>query len=149
MNVTTERAVSVVIRHPDEEQRVLGILRPDDPEDPLRGLWGLPATTLSPGESEMDALTRLVHAKLGMGMLGTRLLRSGSQKRADRLLAMTLYEADTDDQLPRLPEPCQQKAGRTYYAEWRWVSPEKLIEASAKGSLCTQLFLAHEGIRIR
>lgn len=149
MSVTTEHAVSVVIRHPDEEHRVLGVLRPDDPIDALRGLWGLPATTLSPGESELDALARLVYTKLGMEMLGTRPLRSGSQRRADHLLAMTLYEADTDGRLPRLPEPSQQKAGRTYYAEWRWILPVELVEASAKGSLCTQLFLAHEDMQIR
>ena len=144
-----QHAVSIAIRHRDDEDRVLGVLRPDDPEDHLRGLWGLPATTLRPGESEADALHRLVRDKLGMALTAFSLRRRGSQERSDYTLQMSLYQGDIGPQTPLLPQGAPDREGTTYYAQWRWLLPNDLMDASAKGSLCVRLFLAQDQLNPR
>ena len=138
-----QHAVSIAIHHRDDEDRVLGVLRPDDPEDHLRGLWGLPATTLRPGESEADALHRLVRDKLGISLTAFSLRRQGSQERSGYTLQMSLYQGDIGPQTPLLPQDVPPREGATYYAQWRWLLAQDLMEASAKGSLCVRLFLTH------
>ena len=53
-----KRSVSVAIRsvQPGGAERVVAVLRPKVPDDPLGGLWGLPAATARHGESEDEAV---------------------------------------------------------------------------------------------
>ena len=143
MSGTGQHAVSIAIRHRDDGDRVLGVLRPDDPEDHLRSLWGLPATTLQPNESEADALHRLVQEKLGIALTTFSLCRQGFQERSGYALQMSLYQGDIGAQTPLLPQDTPGRGGTTYYTQWRWLLPNDLMDASVKGSLCVRLFLAH------
>ena len=59
-----KHSVAVVVRAGGG--RFLAVRRPDDPEDPLAGLWGLPAITLRDGEDEQAAVVRAGRAKLGV-----------------------------------------------------------------------------------
>ena len=76
-----KHSVAVVVRAGGG--RFLAVRRPDDPEDPLAGLWGLPAITLRDGEDEQAAVVRAGRAKLGVqlaavlivGAAGTLALR--------------------------------------------------------------------------
>jgi hypothetical protein len=143
-----KRSVALAIPQPGDPSRVLGVLRPDDPDDELAGVWGLPAATRGPGESDMDALQRLARDKLGVTLTGVRLLSEGRQTRRDYDLEMALYEGWTADS-PRLPNADLRPSGRTYYAAWRWASADIFIEASNKGSLCTQLYLSYKSYRYK
>ena len=66
-----KRSVAVVVR---EAGAYLMVRRPDDPEDPLAGVWGLPAVTLIDGEDERAAVVRAGQVKLGVELaVGARL----------------------------------------------------------------------------
>ena len=140
MTSTQRRAVALAIRHPDAMGLVLGVRRPDDPEDELAGVWGLPAATLAEGETEADAVRRLAREKLGLELQDIRLLRSGAQTRPTYRLSMGLYEALVLGE-PRLPPPESRRSDITYYTGWRWMPARGLTEASNKGSLCARLYL--------
>ena len=64
-----KNSVAVVVR--DGGGRFLAVRRPDDPEDPLAGLWGLPAITLRDGEDERAAVVRAGREKLGVELAAT------------------------------------------------------------------------------
>ena len=48
-----KRSVAVVVRGP-EAGTFLVVKRPDDPGDPLAGVWGLPAVTLTISSSSVN-----------------------------------------------------------------------------------------------
>ncbi|MBI4235781.1 MAG: NUDIX domain-containing protein [Chloroflexi bacterium] len=142
MAVMTRRAVALAILHRDSSPvpKVLGVRRPDDPTDDLAGLWGLPAATLVPDETEEMALQRLAREKLGLKLSSVRLRRRGRQRRPTYILAIALYEATIQGE-PRLPPKTAQAPGVTYYDAWRWMVDNDLTEALNRGSLCARLYL--------
>lgn len=130
-------SVAVVVRGADGT--FLIVKRPDDPEDPLAGVWGLPAITLRDGEEERSAVVRAGQAKLGVSLaVGSKI----GQKTADRgayVLSLSDYEATVAEGTPTVPQP---DASMTQYAECRFASDAGLLaEAAGKGSLCAQIFL--------
>jgi 8-oxo-dGTP diphosphatase len=132
-----KRSVAVVVRRPDGT--FLVVRRPDDPCDPLAGLWGLPAVTLLGGEDEPAAVARAGRVKLGVELaVGARI----GEKTADRggyLLVLADYRATIVSGLPVVP---QADASMTQYTGARFTGdPGVLAEAAARGSLCAQLFL--------
>jgi 8-oxo-dGTP diphosphatase len=135
----TKRSVAVVVRRAGA---FLIVRRPDDPEDPLAGVWGLPAITLLDGEDELAAVRRAGQAKLGVELaVGARL----GEKTADRdgyVLRLADYEATILSGAPAVP---QADGSMTQYTACRYTAdPGTLAEAAARGSLCAQLFLAHQ-----
>lgn len=134
------QAVAVVIRSPKDRSRFLVVRRPDTDEE-LPGIWGLPATSLRPGETEHDALRRLGRTKLGADLNPGPCLAQGEQARGDRTLQMRLYEVTIDRPQPSLPEPPADASAGTYYTGWRWSEPSILEEGASRGSLCCRLFL--------
>jgi 8-oxo-dGTP diphosphatase len=119
-----KRSVAVVIG--GAGGTFLVVRRPEDPEDPLGGVWGFPAITLRDGEDETAAVIRAGRAKLGVD-----------------LLHLVDYEATITAGRPSVP---QRDASMTQYAEWRFTDdPGMLGEAAGKGSLCAQIFLAEAG----
>jgi len=58
MSRPEKQSVAVVIRNPQEADKVLTVLRPEDDED-LPNVWGLPAATLRPGEDWDAAIVRV------------------------------------------------------------------------------------------
>jgi predicted TIM-barrel fold metal-dependent hydrolase len=133
-----KRSVAVVVRGP-EAGTFLVVKRPDDPGDPLAGVWGLPAVTLADGEDERAAAVRAGRDKLGVELAPGDRLGQASADRGDYLLVLADYEATIVDGAPVVP---QADASVTQYVEWRYTTdPAVLAEAAARGSLCAQIFL--------
>ena len=137
-----QQAVAVAV---ERDGLVLAVKRPDEPDEELPGIWGLPATTLRDGESPEDALRRLGREKLGVELRPSRELASGEQQRPsgegrkDYTLRMTVYDASMAGE-PRLPEHSDPSAG-TLYDALDWLPAESFRDAAARGSLCCELFL--------
>ena len=133
-----KRSVAVVVRGP-EAGTFLVVKRPDDPGDPLAGVWGLPAVTLADGEDERAAAVRVGRDKLGVELAPGGRLGEASADRGDYLLVLADYEATIVDGGPVVP---QGDASVTQYVEWRYAAdPAVLAEAAARGSLCARIFL--------
>jgi predicted TIM-barrel fold metal-dependent hydrolase/ADP-ribose pyrophosphatase YjhB (NUDIX family) len=133
-----KRSVAVVVRGP-EAGTFLVVKRPDDPGDPLAGVWGLPAVTLADGEDERAAVVRAGRDKLGVELAPGGRLGQASADRGDYLLVLADYEATIVGGAPSVP---QSDASVTQYVEWRYAAdPAVLAEAAARGSLCAQVFL--------
>ena len=74
-----KRSVAVVVRGP-EAGTFLVVKRPDDPGDPLAGVWGLPAVTLADGEDERAAAVRVGRDKLGVELAPGRPAGPGERR---------------------------------------------------------------------
>ena len=138
--MSTVRAIAVVITDPLEPDTLLVVQRPRD-DDELPGVWGLPATTVHPGESEADAAVRLGRDKLGAALTLHELLTEGEQERAAYRLQMRLYAASLAPREPTLPAPGPQPDGATYYIDWRYGPRWALQRGADEGSLCCALAL--------
>ncbi len=144
-----KHSVSVAIRcaQADGAERVVAVLRPNSPDDPLSGLWGLPAATARDGESEDEAASRVLKDKLGLQVPAEGLERINEGRRDDGAdsQSMTVYAMDwgADSPLPvSLPaRSADLESTVTLYEDWRWTAPEELREAARRGSLCTRLYL--------
>ena len=133
-----KRSVAVVVRGP-KAGTFLMVKRPDDPGDPLSGVWGLPAVTLADGEDERAAAVRVGRDKLGVELAPGDRLGEASADRGDHLLVLADYEATIVGGAPSVP---QSDPSVTQYVEWRYAAdPAVLAEAAARGSLCAQIFL--------
>jgi uncharacterized protein len=133
-----KRSVAVVVRGP-EAGTFLVVKRPDDPGDPLAGVWGLPAVTLADGEDERAAAVRVGRDKLGVELAPGLRLGEASADRGDYLLVLADYEATIVGGAPSVPQP---DASVTQYVQWRYAAdPAVLAEAADRGSLCARIFL--------
>lgn len=153
-----KRSVAVAIFPPEgrEPPRVLAVLRP--PDDELPDVWGLPAASLREEESWEEAVRRTGREKLYVDLRVGRELERGEADRPAYTLRMRLYageiEAGQPDVGPAV-EPAVEAdvegdkgglgAGTTRYVDWAWAPPERLREASERGSLCSRLLLRHLG----
>ena len=144
VTLATKDSVAIAILHAAATpRRVLSVLRPQHPDDPLGGLWGLPAATLRPGETIEDTLTRAM-GKVGLAWDSDgAVLASGSQDREDHVLHMTLYAADWSGHEPSVGGNASEaiRELETRYDAWKWAAPNELREAAGRGSLCARLFL--------
>ncbi len=132
------QSVAVVVRAADGA--FLLVRRPDDPADPLAGVWGFPAVTLRDGEDERDAVRRAGRDKLGVELAPGELIGSATADRGTHLLRLADYEATIVSGTPAVPQP---DASVTQYVAWRFTAdPAELAEAAARGSVCAQVFLA-------
>jgi 8-oxo-dGTP pyrophosphatase MutT (NUDIX family) len=135
-----KQSVSLVIE--DADGRLLLVRRPDDDES-LPGVWGLPAASLEPGESEADAVRRAAREKLGLTVEPGRCLGEAVGERAGYRIRMRDFEAT----LLR-GEPTLSRTGLgTRYADWRWGEPGDLVPAARAGSLCSQVLLSRRNLR--
>ena len=133
-----KRSVAVVVRGP-EAGTFLVVKRPDDPADPLAGVWGFPAVTLADGEDERAAVVRVGRDKLGVVLESGDRLGQASADRVAYRLVLADYEATIVEGVPSAPQP---DASVTQYVEWRFTAdPAELAEAADRGSLCAQIFL--------
>jgi uncharacterized protein len=133
-----KRSVAVVLRRDDGAFAV--VRRPDDPADPLAGVWGFPAITLAPGEEERAAVVRLGRAKLGVDLAPGEMLGQAAADRGSHVLRLANYAAVITAGTPSVPQP---DASMTQYAELRFThDPGALAEAAARGSVCARVFLS-------
>jgi ADP-ribose pyrophosphatase YjhB (NUDIX family) len=135
-----KHSVAVAVRGPEAGTFLL-VRRPDDPDDPLAGVWGLPAVTLAPGEGELDGVARAGRAKLGVRLTATRRIGTTTGIQNGTALRLTEYEAViAGDGTPVVP---QGDSSVTQYTACRYsADPGELGEAASRGSLCARLFLA-------
>ena len=132
-----KRSVALVVQGPDG---VLLVRRPDDDES-LPGVWGLPAATLRPGESEREALLRAGREKLGVEVEPLEPLGADEAQRPGHRIEMRDWSARIVAGEPRVPQPREG----TQYVEWRWGDPEQLVPAARAGSLCARVLLRSVG----
>lgn len=121
----------------------LVVRRPDDPDDPLAGLWGLPAVTLAEGEDERAAVVRAGRVKLGVELAAGARLGEKTADRGGYVVRLADYEATITSGVPVVPQP---DVSMTQYTACEYTTdPGTLAEAAARGSLCAQVFLEHQG----
>ena len=125
-----KRSVSLVIESPEG---LLLVRRPDDDES-LPGVWGLPAASLAPGESEKHAVRRAGREQLGVEVRPVRPIGQDGTMRD--------WEAKILSGEPSVPQP----GPHTQYAELRWGEPSELIPAAREGSLCSRVLLRARGL---
>lgn len=102
-------------------------------------MWGLPAASLGPRETEQEAAVRAARDKLGCEVRLVRLLGRDVQDRPGYRLEMAVYEAELVG-TPQLPPP-REDAPVTYYVDWRFGAPGELQDAARRGSLCARVAL--------
>jgi 8-oxo-dGTP diphosphatase len=112
---------------------LLLVRRPDDDES-LPGVWGLPAVSLGPGESEEDAVRRAGRDKLGVEVEPLRLV--------GRDQTLTDWGARILSGRPAVPQP----GPHTQYTDLRWGEPAELVPAARQGSLCCRVLLRARGL---
>ncbi len=142
-----KHSVAVVVRPPADDTEAAGtflvVRRPDDPADPLRGAWGLPAVTVRDGEDEHGAVVRAGRVKLGVELAPGRRIGEKTVDRGGYLLRLADYEAVIVSGEPGVPQP---DASMTQYTACQFTTdPAVLDEAAARGSVCAQVFLADLG----
>jgi hypothetical protein len=136
-----KRSVAVVVRRPGGA--FLIVRRPQDPEDPLAGAWGLPAITLADGEDEQAAVVRAGRVKLGVELTTGRRIGEKTADRGRYLLRLADYEAVIAAGVPVVPQPDDSV---TQYTAFRYTTDAgTLADAAARGSLCAQVFLETRG----
>jgi 8-oxo-dGTP diphosphatase len=128
-----KRSVSLVIDGPGG---VLLVRRPEDDES-LPGIWGLPAASLRPGESERDAVERAGRDKLGVTVEPLQPIGSEASDRA----VMQDWAARIAAGEPSVP----QRGDGTQYVDWRWGDAAELAPAARAGSLCARALLRSLG----
>jgi NUDIX domain len=112
---------------------LLLVRRPDDDES-LPGVWGLPAVSLAPGESDEDAVRRAGRDKLGVDVEPV--------ERVGRERTMTDWEARILSGEPAVPQP----GPHTQYTELLYGEPAELVPAAREGSLCCRVLLRARGL---
>jgi hypothetical protein len=132
-----KHSVALVVR--DSDGAYLAVKRPADPDDPLAGVWGLPAVTLRDGEDERAAAARAGRDKLGAELAVGRKIGEKTVERDAYLLHLADYEATVSAGTPSVPQP---GASVTQYTDCRYTrDPGLLAEAAGRGSACAQVFL--------
>ena len=127
-------------------EHILLVQRPIDDKD-FPGKWGLPATSFKDKDSLKNHAINLAKEKLGVRVtLGTQ-LHSGTQKRADYILEMTLYDAWLPEQKINLKTPENSKS-KTFYTNFKWGQAKELKETAEMGSLCSQLLIQNSKSRM-
>jgi ADP-ribose pyrophosphatase YjhB (NUDIX family) len=97
-------------------------------------VWGLPAASLAPGESEEDAVRRAGREKLGVEVRPIEPVGTDGPMRDFRAEIVT-------------GEPAVQRGGTgTQYAEVRWGGLAELVPAAREGSLCSRVLLRARGV---
>ena len=130
----------------EDARGLLLVRRPDDDES-LPGLWGLPAVSLEPGESDREAVVRAGRVKLGVEVSPLHPIGADEAERADHLLVMCDWRARITCGEPAVPQP----SSGTQYVGLRWGRPSELEPAARAGSLCCRVLLreAERGARGR
>jgi len=137
-----KESVAVVIRRPDGA--FLVTQRPDDPGDPLSGVWGFPAATRRPGEGERSAAERIGPLKLGVTLSVGAKLGERTDDRGVCLVRLADYAAMIADGTPAVP---QADDSVTQYVACEFTGdPGVLVPAARRGSLCSQIFLDSLGV---
>jgi 8-oxo-dGTP pyrophosphatase MutT (NUDIX family) len=131
-----KHSVALVIEGP---AGLLLVRRPEDDEE-LPGLWGLPAASLEPGETEAQAVRRAGRVKLGVEVRPLDPIGEATAERSGYRIRMRDWEAEIASGRPAVPQP----GPGTQYDELRWGAAVELTPAARAGSLCCQVLLSSQ-----
>ncbi|WP_203800302.1 NUDIX domain-containing protein [Mycobacterium heckeshornense] len=136
-------SVALVIKNDRDE--LLLVKRPEDEEGPLAGVWGFPAITLKPNESETHAAHRIGPTKLGVEVDVGEKIGELSCGREAVILHLSDYAATIPEgHTPSVP---QSDTTVTQYVDLKFTSdPTELFPAAQRGSVCTQIYLSSIGV---
>ena len=98
-----KRSVAVVIGRPGGE--FLIVRRPDDPDDPLAGAWGLPAITLLDDETKRAGVVRAGRVKLGVELAAGPRIGEKTADHGGYVLRLADYAATVLAGVPAVPQP--------------------------------------------
>jgi 8-oxo-dGTP diphosphatase len=134
-------SVAAVVRR-GEDDTFLIVRRPPD-DDRLADVWGLPAVSLQDGELPEAGLRRVGTEKLAVELEPTRFLGIRSADRGD----YELFLMDIEARITRgEPDVGQSNSKSTRYTDQRWTDQlEVLVDAAARGSLCSRILLDRYG----
>ncbi|HEX7963364.1 MAG TPA: NUDIX hydrolase [Candidatus Saccharimonadales bacterium] len=144
MSKDVKYTVAIVLKNSTDPNQFLIVKRPDEDPD-LAGSWGLPATSLRPGELPEAAALRVCREKLHCEGRPTRFLGIMFQKRNsyDIFLMDVEMELTGDAQ----PDVHAAKTEHTAYVEQKWTTdPLELMPAAKHGSCCASIFLTDRGL---
>ncbi len=137
----TVSSVAIVVK--DDSGRLLVVKRDENDED-LPGVWGLPAATIRSHESPEEAALRAGTMKLGvalriLGFAGDETLDQGAH-----INHLREYDAEIVEGTPKVP---QADHTVSQYADLQFTSdPAILFEAARRGSLCSRIYLRNSSI---
>ncbi|VVA43912.1 conserved hypothetical protein [Candidatus Roizmanbacteria bacterium] len=137
------RAVAAAIFSKDNS-KVLAIKRPDDLNDSLAGLWGLPARVLK-NEEEIIAARKIGPEKLGTEIEPLERLGELQGQRALGILTLGLWKCDMSG-IPDFSRRVIINPDATQYTAWAWKNPRELVVSAERGSLCSSILLNHLNI---
>jgi hypothetical protein len=133
-SLPTKKSVALMIRLKGEPEAVLACLRlVEDSSYP--NMWGLPAATLLPEETEFEAIDRIMKDKLRQR--NYRIVRHLGKLTAPRrdsfVLVLDEYEIEVKDRI-FICNPLE-------YQKCQFSTPDILTQAAFQGSLCSQICL--------
>lgn len=136
-----KNSVAIAIR--DNDGRFLAVKRSDEDES-LPGVWGLPAVSLSPGESPEEGVVRAGRQKLGVSVAVGAFIGEDETDRETYSLHLSEYEAILLDGSPTVPQPDRSVS---QYVDVQFTDDHTLLfEAARRGSLCSRVFLRNAQI---
>lgn len=144
MSKRIDYVVAVVLKNNENPDEFLITKRPGDDTD-LRGAWGLPATTLKPGELPEAAALRVCREKLNCEAKADRFLGIMFQKRN----SYDIFLMDIEMTLAGTKKPDVSKANSsgTIYTEQKWTTdPLTLMPSAKNGGCCVSIFLTDRGL---
>jgi ADP-ribose pyrophosphatase YjhB (NUDIX family) len=132
----TVQSVAIVIK--DSVGRLL-IVKRDESDDSLPGVWGLPAATIREGETAEEAAIRAGRDKLGIVVQVKGFVGDDSLDRGSYVNHLREYEVDIIDGTPSVP---QNDLTVSQYADLQFTDdPTMLFDAARQGSLCSRIYL--------
>jgi hypothetical protein len=129
-----KKSVALLIRFKGESDEVLTCLRLGD-DRAYPNMWGLPAVTVLPEETEFEAIDRIMRDKLRQRnyKIIRHLGKLTAPRRDSFLLILDEYEIEVEDTI-FICNPLE-------YQKCQFQKPETLIPAANQGSLCSQICL--------
>jgi len=144
MSKRVDYVVAVILKNKHTPDEFLVVHRPaDDPDH--RDEWGLPATTLKPGELPEEAALRVCREKLGCEATPERFLGIMFQRRN----SYDIFLMDVEMELASEAEADVHKANTegTAYVDQKWTNdPMDLMDSARRGSCCSSIFLTDRGL---
>ena len=132
-----KEAVSIIVRNGNGQ--FLVVKRPNDPDDDLRELWGFPAVSLLPRETETAAVKRAARTKLGITVKILRKLGENTYEKPKYVLHLIDYEVLITGGSATVP---QSDTSVTQYTDCKFTDDLTiLIPPPQKSHQLTRIFL--------
>lgn len=144
MNKPEKYSVALVIKNQDGQ--VLAVQRPA--KDELGAVWGFPAATQEhENETWEEVAHRVAKEKLGAAIELGECIGEDTDDRKDYFLTLRNYEAVLKEGEEVVVPQTGTHVKGTQYTQHMWTDDFTIfISAARNNSVCTRIFLEHEGI---